>query len=382
MKDMKQFFKLTLFIVTLTILYSCTSKNSSLEDYKISIYKPDYALGFEIVGAKDRQSTILKVRNPWQGAKNVETRLFISRDGENVPESFDGQELKANANRIVCMSSTHVAMLDAVNTTQRVVGVSGIDYISNKYVVSHKDSLGDVGFDGNINYELLVSLEPDLVLLFGVNGASTMEVKLKELGISFVYIGEYLEESPLGKAEWLVAISELIGKRTEGEKFFSAIPQRYNTLKEKVAAAASSKPKVMLNVPYGDSWFMPSTTSYVAQLISDAGGDYLYKKNTSNSSLPIDLEEAYLLTSQADLWLNVGVVSTLKELKSMYPKFTDIRCVENGAVYNSTKRVNTAGGNDFWESGVVNPDLILRDLIKIFHPELIPEDFYYYIKIE
>ena len=208
-----------------------------------------------------------------------------------------------------------------------------------------------------------------------------MEPKLKELGIPFVYIGEYLEESPLGKAEWLVAVSELLGKRTDGEKFFSAIPERYNILKGKITAT-STKPKVMLNAPYGDSWFMPSSTSYVAQLIADAGGDYLYKKNTSNSSLPIDLEEAYLLTSQTDLWLNVGVVSTLKELKSMYPKFADIHCVENGAVYNSTKRVNAAGGNDFWESGVVNPDLILRDLIKIFHPELISEDFYYYIKLD
>ena len=381
MKDIKQFFKITLFIVTITILHSCTSKNSSLGDYNISIYKPDYALGFEIAGAKGQQSTILKVKNPWQGAQNVETRLFISRNGESVPEGFDGQVLKAEAHRIICMSSTHVAMLDAVNGAQYIVGVSGIDYISNKYVASHKDSVGDIGFDGNINYELLVSLEPDLVLLFGVNGASTMEPKLKELGIPFVYIGEYLEESPLGKAEWLVAVSELLGKRTDGEKFFSAIPERYNTLKGKITAT-SAKPKVMLNAPYGDSWFMPSSTSYVAQLIADAGGDYLYKKNTSNSSLPIDLEEAYLLTSQADLWLNVGIVSTLKELKSMYPKFADIHCVENGAVYNSTKRVNAAGGNDFWESGVVNPDLILRDLIKIFHPELISEDFYYYIKLD
>lgn len=273
-------------------------------------------------------------------------------------------------------------MLDAVGATQSVVGVSGIDYISNEYVVANKDKIGDVGYDGNINYELLVSLEPDLVLLFGVNGASGMEPKLKELEIPFAYIGEYLEESPLGKAEWLVAISELIGKRTEGEKVFSEIPTRYNELKEKVTTATSSNPKVMINTPYGDSWFMASTSSYIAQLITDAGGDYIYKKNTSNTSLPIDLEEAYLLTSQADMWINVGMTNTLDELKSMYPKFSDTRCVQDGNVYNSTKRTNVSGGNDYWESGVVNPDLILKDLIKIFHPELISEDFYYYQKLQ
>lgn len=280
----------------------------------------------------------------------------------------------------VCLS-THIAMLDAIDEVTRVVGVSSIDYISNNYIASNKDTIGDIGFEGNINYELMVSLNPDLVLLFGINGASNMESKLRELDIPFAYIGEYLEESPLGKAEWLVAVSEIAGKRTEGETFFAQIPKRYVELKERVVNAKSTNPKVMINAPYGDSWFMASTSSYVARLIDDAGGDYIYKKNTSNTSMPIDLEEAYLLVSEADMWLNVGYISTLKELKAQYPKFADTRCVENGEVYNCTKRMNAAGENDYWESGVINPDLILRDLIKIFHPELVSEDFYYYDKV-
>ena len=109
------------------------------------------------------------------------------------------------------MSSTHIAMLDAIGETGRVVGVSGIDYISNPDIQARRDSVGDVGYEGNINYELLLSLDPDLVLLYGVNGASSMEGKLKELDIPFMYVGDYLEESPLGKAEWLVALSEVIG---------------------------------------------------------------------------------------------------------------------------------------------------------------------------
>ncbi len=368
-------------IYLLLCIISCTPKKTTLQDYNVPVYTPTYALGFEIIGAKDMQSTILKVKNPWQGAENIETLLFITRNGEKVPDGFDGQILKPEANRIVCMSSTHIAMLDAIGEVKHVVGVSSIDYISNTYIVSNKDMIGDIGFEGNINYELLVSLDPDLVLLFGINGASNMEPKLKELGIPFAYIGEYLEESPLGKAEWLVAIAEIAGKRTEGETLFAEIPKHYDELKQRLAKTTSGNPKVMINAPYGDSWFMASTSSYVARLINDAGGDYIYRKNTSNASLPIDLEEAYLLVSGADLWLNVGHISTLKELKSQYPKFADTRCVENGAVYNCTKRLNAAGGNDYWESGVVRPDLILRDLIKIFHPELVAEDFYYYDKV-
>ena len=135
------------------------------------------------------------------------------------------------------------------------------------------------------------------MLLYGVNGASSMEGKLKELGIPFMYVGDYLEESPLGKAEWLVALAEVAGKRAEGETAFAEIPVRYNALKKRVTDAALDAPSVMLNIPYGDSWFMPSTKSYAVRLIADAGGDYIYKKNTGNASAPIDLEEAYLLAS-------------------------------------------------------------------------------------
>lgn len=379
---MKQLLRYTIFVLIFSIISSCAPETASLEDFKVPVYKPAYALGFEILGAEEMKSTILKVKNPWQGAENVETMLFITRNGESAPEDFDGQILKEEAKRIICMSSTHIAMLDAIDASGRIVGVSGIDYISNGYIASHKDKIGDIGFDGNINYELLISLEPDLVLLFGVNGASGMESKLRELGIPFAYVGEYLEESPLGKAEWLIAVSELTGKRSEGEVFFKAIPERYRALKAKAATTLSGKPKIMLNTPYGDSWIMPSIMSYVARLIADAGGEYIYGKNTSNSSLPIDLEEAYLLASQADIWINVGSISTLNELKSLYPKFADTKCVENGNIFNCTKRMNASGGNDYWESGVVHPDLILRDLIKIFHPEVITEEFYYYRKIE
>lgn len=283
---------------------------------------------------------------------------------------------------IVAMSSTHIAMLDAIGETARVVGVSGLDYISNPDIQARRDSIGDVGYEGNINYELLLSLDPDLVLLFGVNGASAMESKLKELGIPFMYVGDYLEESPLGKAEWLVALSEVVGKRAKGEKVFADIPIRYNALKQKVSGAVLDAPSVMLNTPYGDSWFMPSTENYAVRLITDAGGDYIYKKNTGNSSTPIDLEEAYLLASEADMWLNVGMANTLDELKAACPKFADTRCVRNGYVYNNNARTNAAGGNDYYESAVVNPDLLLRDLVKIFHPELVEEDFVYYKQLK
>ncbi len=376
----KSFLGLCLLIV---LLAACNGKKAaSLSDFSNQLYTPEYASGFSIKGADGYESSIITVTNPWQGADSITTQLFIARGGESAPEGFTGQVLEGDASRIVAMSSTHIAMLDAVGEAGRVVGVSGIDYISNPVISANRDSIGDVGYEGNINYELLISLDPDLVLLYGVNGASSMEGKLNELGIPFMYVGDYLEESPLGKAEWMVALSEVVGKRTEGEQVFGGIPVRYNDLKKRVADTVLDAPSVMLNTPYGDSWFMPSTESYVARLVKDAGGDYIYKKNTGNASLPVDLEEAYKLTSEADMWLNVGMANSLDELRTSCPKFSDTRCFRNGSVWNNNLKTNAAGGNDYYESAVVNPDILLRDLVKIFHPELVEEDFVYYKQLK
>lgn len=380
MQKCKSFLSLCLLIV---LLAACNGKKTaSISDFSNQLYTPEYASGFSIKGADGYESSIITVTNPWQGADSITTQLFIARGGESAPEGFTGQVLEGDASRIVAMSSTHIAMLDAVGEAGRVVGVSGIDYISNPVISANRDSIGDVGYEGNINYELLISLDPDLVLLYGVNGASSMEGKLNELGIPFMYVGDYLEESPLGKAEWMVALSEVVGKRTEGEQVFGGIPVRYNDLKKRVADTVLDAPSVMLNTPYGDSWFMPSTESYVARLVKDAGGDYIYKKNTGNASLPIDLEEAYKLTSEADMWLNVGMANSLDELRTSCPKFSDTRCFRNGYVWNNNLKTNAAGGNDYYESAVVNPDILLRDLVKIFHPELVEEDFVYYKQLK
>lgn len=379
---MKRWIQLAVVALCAIVVAACGRKSVSLEDFDKPVYMLEYASGFDIQGADSKQSVLLTVTNPWQGADGIAVQLFIARDGETAPEGFDGQVLEGDAERIVAMSSTHIAMLDAIGEVDRVVGVSGIDYISNPDIQARRDRIGDVGYEGNINYELLLSLDPDLVLLYGVNGASGMEPKLRELGIPFMYVGDYLEESPLGKAEWMVALSEVVGCRSEGEKVFAEIPVRYNALKQRVAENALDAPSVMLNMPYGDSWFMPSAGSYAVRLIEDAGGDYIYKKNTGNASTPVDMEEAYLLASAADLWLNVGMASTLGEVKAACPKFVDTRCFLNGDVYNNNACTNAAGGNDYFESGVVHPELVLRDLIKIFHPELVEEDFVYYKRLK
>lgn len=373
---------ITFLNIVMTILLATCQKNSSnLEDFKTPLYTPQYASGYQINTNSDSISTLISVSGSWQGADSIPSLLLITRDGEEAPDDFDGQVLKNDAARIVTMSSTHIALLDALGATDRIVGVSGIDYITNPKIRKKRDSIADVGYEGNIDYEALVAADPDIVLLYGVNGASSMEGKLRELGIPFLYVGDYLEESPLGKAEWIVPLAEIIGQRDKGEEVFTGIAERYNALKTKVAENALDAPSVMLNVPYGDSWFMPSASSYMARLISDAGANYIYTKDTGNISAPIDLEEAYRLASQADFWLNVDRMESLSQLAAKCPKFRDTRVFRNGYVFNNTLRVNSAGGNDFFESGITHPDIILGDLISIFHPESSDSALFYYKKL-
>ena len=371
----------TITLLCLLFLASCVyNKKTSLEAFKQDVYTPEYATGFKILGAKNAQSTLIQVSNPWQGAKNVTMSYFISRNGELPPTGFTGPTIPAGAQHIVCMSSSYIAMLDALGQVDRIVAVSGINYIANPYILAHKDSIKDMGPE--INYELLLGVKPDVVLLYGIGDAQTAVTdKRKELAIPYMYVGEYLDESPLGKAEWLVDLSELTDSRDKGIDVFREIPKRYQALKD-LTASVEQRPTVMFNTPWNDSWVMPSTQSYRAQLVTDAGADYIYKENTSNSSAPIGLETAYGLIQKADYWINVGTASTLDELKNMNPKFADAKSVRNKTVYNNNLRITATGGNDYWESAVVRPDVVLRDLIHIFHPELVSDSTYYYRHLE
>lgn len=351
-------------IITLLFCVSCNStSNNDAECFATTLYAPRYASGF-VIDADEDNNTLIRVSQPWQGGAIEEQRLAIFATDE-AAKGYKGEHIVGTAERIVCMSTSYIAMLDAIGMTDAIVAVSGKQYVTNEHVAA-TPNIKDVGYDSNLNYELLVSLNPDLVLMYGVtaeNGAVT--AKLRNLGIPYLYLGDYVEESPLGKAEWLVAIAEIVGCRERGEEAFRAIEERYNAVKRSIERTAEPR-KVMFNLPYQDVWYMPSDESYMVQLIEDAGGEYIYKGiNTSRGSKAISLEEAYMLVASTDVWLNVGQCSTMEELHRAAPHFVDTRVVQSGEVYNNNRRRTAAGGSDFWESAIVSPDVVLNDLATI-----------------
>ncbi len=373
--------------VLLSVFVGCTSASKDeVSIFSEELYTPKFASGFEIVKAEEGESSLLRITKPWQGATDKDQEeLLILRGGEQKPAGYKGNVLNEKAERIVALSSTFVAMFDRVEATNLVVGVSGIDYISNP-IIGERARTGlvkDVGYDSNLNFELLTTLRPDIVLLYSSSGANSSVVsKLTELNIPYLYIGDYAEESPLGKAEWMVAMAEICGRREQGIKHFEQSAAEYNRLKDMVQSV-ENRPKVMFNTPYRDVWFMPTANNYMVQLIEDAGAEYIYKGNSTKETKPISVEEAYKLVLDTDFWLNTGaMINSIGELRNQIPKFGDMPVVKRGNVYNNTARRTPMGGSDFWESGVVFPEIVLRDMIAIFHPEIVNDPLYFYMKLE
>ena len=345
-----------------------------------ALYTPHSAKGFEIV-ATEGASTVVRILTPWPAAKGVVKEIFISREGESAPEGFGGQVITSSPERVVCLSSSHLAYIDALGAIESVVAVSGGQYVTNHEIVEGlaDESIREIGYDANINYELLASLRPDVVFIYGTTGENgAMSQKLEELKIPYVYIADHTENTPLGKSEWVVAFGEMFDCREEAKEIFDSIGERYENLRIG-ALAATSKPRVMLNSPYKDVWFVPSKDSYIVRLIEDAGGEYICG-GEGDLSRPISGESAYVYLSEADYWLNPNTSRTIAALVAENPKFADTQVVRNRNVYNCTALSTPSGGSDFWESGALRADVALADMLAILHPELSQNHTLYYFE--
>ena len=389
---MKPLYRFLIVCAALFGVACCNSSQHSTADFTEVCYAPRYATGFSIHRQPDKASTLVTVRNPWQGADNISQQLLVMRDEAPIPHDFTGTVVVAPVRKVICMSSSHVAMFETLGATDRIVGVSGADFISNPRIRERyaRGEVYDMGYDSNLNFELLTALRPDLILLYGVTSENTsITGKLRELNIPYIYIGDYLEAHPLGKTEWVQLIAEVCDLRSQGEQLFEGVVDRYEAIVHKInrhldtsPAGTVSRPQVLLNTPYRDMWFIPPTKNYTVQLIRDAGGDTYTISDGSNSSKPIEMEQAYRLAAEADIWLNVGNCNTLAELKAQNPRFAEMPIVQKKQVYNNNRRQTPAGGSDFWESGTMQPDLILQDLATILHPEAFDASLCYYKRLE
>lgn len=371
-----------LILLLLPLLAGCKERKATYEELLTTLYTPEYAPGFILYGLEGMESTIVRVTNPWQGAEGVEMDAFVQRAGEVPPEGFEGEVIPVDPERIVALSSSYIGMLEALGEVERIVGVSGLPYISNEYITDSINGVVDLG--QMTEYERLVALEPSLLLFYGVDDAqSAMTARLEELGVPYLYMGEYLEEHPLGRAEWLVVLAELLDKREEGVALFKDIVARYEATRALAEGISDAdRPLVMLNLPWNDAWFLPSSQSYIARLIRDAGASPITGGEERGVSNTIGIEQALLHLSEAEYWLHPSMVTRYSDFPPLIQEqAVRIRPIQLNQIYNNNAQSTPAGGSDFWERGVVEPDVILADLLEIFHPERIEHELHYYQKI-
>ena len=339
-----------------------------------------YAKGFSI--RKDHGATWVTVNHPYQGATSGYQYLLVPR-GAPVPEhAADVQVIETPIETIVCTSTTHIPHLDYLGVTDKLVGFPSTDYISSETARKRIDAgfVKDLGIDKGMNLEVLYTLKPSLVMAYTTAADLGQLKKVREMGLPVVLNGEYLERDPLGRAEWIKFTSLFFGKEKVADSIFAMVEKEYNTTRD-LLANVQQKPSVLCGTVYGDAWFMPGGRNYASKLLLDAGNNYLWASDTTNGWLEISFESVYSRAKDADLWI-VGSFDTFEQLKAADQRYSLFKPFETKQVYNYNARKGAKGGNDFLELGYMRPDLILKDLVKIGHPELLPDhELYFHAKL-
>jgi iron complex transport system substrate-binding protein len=360
---------ISFFVVLLAFIVSCNNRKDNNSADKTSSVRSSVSKAERFSIEKNDSCTILTIVDPWQGAEGVRHVYYLTERGKISSIKADASHIiPVPVRKIICMSSTHIAMISALGEKESISGISGTDYI----------------YDAGINIEMILKINPDLIMMYGIGSESAGYVgKISELGIKIMYNADYLETDPLGKAEWIKVFGALYSKEELADSIFNAISKSYNDIKSFISENTDTRPTVLLGLPFRDTWFISPGNSYISTLISDAGGNYLWQETKSSASMPYSLETVYMKSLDADYWLNVGNVTSKREISSFDPRLEKVPCYISGNIYNNTNRTSPGGGNDYWESGTLNPQIILSDIASILHPGILGEyKLVYYRKIE
>ena len=369
-------------VVGCWLLVSCGKKYNSSTHVADSL-RVKYAKGFTVRQLNDGNK-LVEVGYPYQGAKSGYKYLLVQK-GIPVPaHEKDVAVIQVPVTSIVCTSTTHVPLLDYINETDRLIGFPTPDYISSGKMRKRIDEgkVKDLDVDKKMNVEELYLLKPSMVMGYTMSNDLGPLKKIKDLGIPVVINAEYLERHPLGRAEWIKFMALFFNKEKVADSVFNAIEKEYLATQE-LTKKSASRPTVLSGIVYGNVWFMPGGKNYAGTLLNDAGCDYLWSDTESNGFLEVSFESVFAKAKGADLWIGVGSFKTLHEMEASEKRYALFRPFKEKAVFTYNTRVGAKGGSEFLELGYLRPDLILKDLVKIAHPEMLPGyETYFYSKLE
>jgi iron complex transport system substrate-binding protein len=371
-----------LFVIVF-VTSSCTRPSSREVSVPESETIPlEYAHGFKI--RKDSIYTWIEIKEPFQGATKGFTYLLVPR-GKAVPPHPPGVKvISTPISSVVCTSTTHIPMLDYLEVSDRLVGFPTTDYISSEKTRKLVDEgkVVDLGIDNGLNIEKLAVLKPDLVIGYTMTPEYGQFKKIEELGIPVVINAEYLEKHPLGRAEWIKFVAHFFDKEELADSIFSAIRSDYLASVELVKAS-TSRPLTLTGIMYGDAWFLAGGKNYAATILKDAGFHYLWEDDSTSGFLELSFEAVYSKALNCDYWIGVGVFRTLNEMTASEVRYGKFKAFREKRVYSYNARTGAKGGNEYLELGYLRPDIILRDLIKISHPDLLTDhELYFHRKLE
>ncbi|UXX78089.1 ABC transporter substrate-binding protein [Reichenbachiella carrageenanivorans] len=327
---------------------------------------------------------VITIDKPWQGSKKPIQYVLYKDSVPSVFQSDDSYiKIKTPVKSIVSNLTTQLALMEDLGVADRLIGFAQTQFIYSPSILEKVKSgeVKEVGPDGSLDIESILNLNPDIVLAFNASAENRQLQKLEELGLKIVMNAGYMETSLLGRFEWIKLLGHLTGTESLANDIFDKKALIYDSLVQLVKGMP--QPTVITGTLYGGTWFMPAGDNYGANIVTAAGGDYLWKEDKNAGWLSMDFESVYERGYNADYWIGVASYTSLDQLKAADERYAEFEAFKNGRVYSYMARVNEQGANDYFESGNVNPEKLLADHIKIMHPELLPDyELYYYMKLE
>ena len=330
-----------------------------------------YAKGLEIY--KQKGYSLVKITNPWPQAKASFSYILKDKNAIIPAHLKSLPVITVPIQSIVVTSTTHIPALEMLGVENTLVGFPNPDYISSEKTRKRIESgkVREVGKNENLNTEVLIDLAPDVIVSFSLSNSNPTLDNLQKSGLTVMFNGDWTEQSPLGKAEWIKLFGYLTGKEKQASEYFSNVEKEYKRLQQ-VAKSSKSKPTLFSGNMVGDTWISPAGESFNAVLFADANCKYVYSNTKGTGSLTTSFEKIFKDNRSTEFWFNPGAGSK-KELLNARPTLSNFEAVLNNKVYGYT-------GNEFWERSAIEPHHVLSDLIDILHPEISSKGNNYFYK--
>ena len=365
-----------LFLLLLLLCVGCKTKDRSQSDKSGATVAMRYAEQIQIDSCDGYWS--VRVRNPWDTAKILHTYILVEQ-GRELPDNLpSGTLVRTPLRKSLIYSSVHCSLLVELDALDCIGGVCDLQYIYHPAVRTccAEGRIVDAGNAMSPDLEKVIDLHPDAVLLSPFENSGGYG-RIEKLGIPIIECADYMETSPLGRAEWMRFFGLLFGRKQQADSLFAEVEKRYASLKSLVDTV-SVRPTVLSELRNGSAWYTPGGHSTIGRLYADAGAAYVWADDTRSGSVPLSFETVFDRGRNADFWLfkyNETVDKTLSSLRAEYAPYAGFRAFQTGRVF----ACNT-GKVPFYEETPFRPDWLLKDLILVFHPECLPGETARYFK--